>query len=94
MFYIAPYGWLYADPSFGSGARRNGEASRRKHYFGNLDPCRMVANSVFQAPLAPPDPCYRNDPYDNQLGEMTVDGAGLWGDQVERQVETVEFQFL
>ena len=91
MFYIAPYGWLYADPSFGSGARRNGEVSRRKHYFGNLDPCRMVANSVFQAPLTPPNPCYRNDPYDNQLGEMTVDGAGLWGDDVERSVETVEF---
>lgn len=94
MFYVAPYGWLYADPSFGSGARRNGEISRRKHYFGNLDPCRMVANSVFQAPLTPPDPCYRNDPYDNQLGEMTVDGVGLWGEQMERSVETVEFQFL
>lgn len=94
MFYVAPYGWLYADPSFGSSARRNGEPARRKHYFGNLDPCRMVANSVFQAPLTPPDPCYRNDPYDNQLGEMTVDSVGLWGGQVERQVETVEFQFL
>lgn len=91
MFYVAPYGWLYADPSFGSSARRNGETGRRKHYFGNLDPCRMVANSVFQAPLTPPDPCYRNDPYDNQLGEMTVDGVGLWGGQVERSVETVEF---
>ena len=94
MFYVHPYGWLYADPSFGSGARRNGEAARRKHYFGNLDPCRMVANSVFQAPLTPPDPCYRNDPYDNQTGEMAVDGVGLWGDQMEKTVETVEFQFL
>jgi hypothetical protein len=54
----------------------------------------MVANSVFQAPLTPPDPCYRNDPYDNQLGEMTIDGEGLWGENVERNVETVEFQFL
>lgn len=94
MFYAAPYGWLYADPSFGSGARRNGEVSRRKHYFGNLDPCRMVANSVFQAPLCPPDPCYRNDPYDNQLGEMTVDGVGLDSEGMDRAVETVAFQFL
>lgn len=94
MFYVAPHGWLYADPSFGSSARRNGEVSRRKHYFGNLDPCRMVANSVFQAPLTPPDPCYRNDPYDNQLGEMTVDGVGLDSLKMERSVETVEFQFL
>lgn len=94
MFYAAPYGWLYADPSFGSGARRNGEKSRRAHYFGNLDPCRMVANSVFQAPLTPPDPCYRSDPYDNQLGEMTVDGVGLGGGELDRDVEVVEFKFL
>ena len=94
MFYAPPYGWLYADPSFGSGAHRNGEASRRKHYFGNLDPCRMVANSAFQAPLTPPDPCYRSDPYDNQLGEMTVDGVGLSGSEMDRDVEVVEFKFL
>ena len=94
MFYVAPQGWLYADPSFGSSARRNGEVGRRKHYFGNLDPCRMVANSAFQAPLCPPDPCYRNDPYDNQLGEMTVDGVGLSSEGMERSVETVAFQFL
>ena len=94
MFYVHPYGWLFADPSFGSSARRNGEAARRKHYFGNLDPCRMVANSVFQAPLTPPDPCYRNDPYDNQLGEMTVDGVDLDSSGMERTVETVEFEFL
>lgn len=94
MFYAAPYGWLYADPSFGSGARRNGEAERRKHYFGNLDPCRMVANSAFQAPLTPPAPCYRSDPYDNQLGEMAVDGVGLDGWEMERSVDVVEFKFL
>lgn len=94
MFYASGYGWLYADPSFGSGARRNGEARRKKHYFGNLDPCRMVANSAFQAFLTPPDPCYRADPYDNQLGEMTVDGVGLGGSEMNRGVEVVEFKFL
>ena len=94
MFYVAPYGWLYADPSFGSGGRRNGEPERTKHYFGNLDPCRMVANSVFQAPLCPPDPCFRNDPYDNQLGEMTLDGEGLDGGGMERGVKVMEFTFL
>lgn len=91
MFYLAPHGWLYADPSFGSSARRNGEAERRKHYFGSLDPWRMVANSAFQAPLTPPDPAYRYDPYDNQLGEMAVDGVGLDAPEMERTVEQVEF---
>lgn len=94
MFYAAPHGWLYADPSFGSGARRNLEPHRRRHYFGSLDPWRMVANSAFQTPLSPADPCFRHDPYDNQLGEMTVDGVGLLGSEMERTVETVEFKLL
>lgn len=94
MFYAAPHGWLYADPSFGSGARRNLEPHRRRHYFGSLDPWRMVANSAFQTPLSPADPAFRHDPYDNQLGEMTVDGVGLLNREMERTVETVEFLYL
>ena len=93
MFYVAPYGWLYADPSFGSGGRRNGEPERTKHYFGNLDPCRMVANSLFQAPLTPPDLAWRHDPYDNQLGEMAIDGVGMDGHGMERDVKVVDFTF-
>lgn len=92
MFYIAPHGWLWADPSFGSSSRRNGETSRRKHYFGSLDPWRMVANSSFQAPLTPPDPEIRQDPYDNQRGEMTVGGAGLDRTEMERSVELLSFE--
>ena len=94
LFYAAPYGWLPADPSFGSGARRNVEPHRRRHYFGSLDPWRMVANSAFQTPLTPPDPSWRHDPYDNQLGEMTVDGKGLSDRDMTRTVETVSFEYL
>ena len=94
MFYIAPHGWLWADVSFGSSARRNGEERRRKHYFGSLDPWRMVANSAFQAPLTPPDPALRQDPYDNQRGEMAVDGVGLDSWQMERKIEEIEFKML
>jgi len=94
MFYVAPHGWLWADPSFGSSARRNGEQARRRHYFGSLDPWRMVANSAFQAPLTPPDSAYRQDPYDNQLGEMTVNGRGLSAPEMERTVEEVSIQLL
>lgn len=39
-----------ADCSFGSSARRSGEDARRAHYFGSLDPWRMVANSAFPGP--------------------------------------------
>ena len=54
----------------------------------------MVANRACLAPLTPPDPEVRWDPYDNQLGEMTLDGRGLAGDEMERTVELVEFQLL
>ena len=77
-----------SDCSFGSSARRSGEDARRAHYFGSLDPWRMVANSAFQAPLTPPMPAWRQDPYDNQCGELMVGGRGLdaperaWGHEL------------
>ncbi len=69
MFYIAPYGWLYCDPSYGVGATRAGNELRRDHYFANLDPFRMVASNEFQQPLAQDKALCRMDPYDNQSGE-------------------------
>ncbi len=69
-FYVEPYGWIYADPSYGTGAVRAGKEERRQFYFGNLDPYRMVANSAFQHNFTVPKEQLRADPYDNQLGEM------------------------
>lgn len=94
MFYIAPHGWLWADCSFGSAARRMGEESRRRHYFGNLDPWRMVANSEFYTALTPVDPEWRADPFDNQRGEMVVDGEGLCADLLVAEQELEEFTLL
>lgn len=70
QIYIAPYGWIFADPSFGGSAHRSGNERRRKHYFGNLDAYRMVCTSQFQQELDPPMTYWRGDPYDNQAGEM------------------------
>lgn len=69
-FFIEPYGWLYADLSFGTGGFRDHNEARRRHYFGNLDPFRMSANRAFQEALTPPTAFWRADPYDNQVGEM------------------------
>jgi len=69
MFYVAPYGWLYCDPSYGEGAARSHNTVRREHYFGNLDPFRLVASNEFQQPLTPDKALCRMDPYDNQSGE-------------------------
>lgn len=76
-FYVEPYGWIFADPSYGTGAVRAGKEERRKFYFGNLDPYRMVANREFQHNFTVPKEQWRADPYDNQLGEMETSCRGF-----------------
>lgn len=71
-FYVAPYGWLLADPSYGVSAAQRGDEDCRQFYFGNMDPCRMAANSVFQADFTIPMETWRADPYDNQTGECAA----------------------
>lgn len=76
-FFVEPFGWIYADPSYGTGAVRLGKEERRQFYFGNLDPYRMVANSAFQQNFTIPKEHWRADPYDNQLGEMETGDRGF-----------------
>lgn len=89
MFYVEPYGWLYADPSFGGGAFREGNEARRQHYFGNLDPYRMVVNTKFQAEFTIPKKHWRADPYDNQVGEIEIENRGLKYSEYERTKEVL-----
>lgn len=86
-FYVAPFGWLYADTSYGIGAVRAENEERRRFYFGNLDPYRMVANSEFQAPFTIEKAYFRTDPYDNQLGEIETDTRGLRYEEFTRSKE-------
>ena len=69
-FYIAPYGWLYADCSFGGSAFRASDLDRWNFYFGNLEPWRLPMCSDFQQEFNPPRRFIRYDPYDNQGGEI------------------------
>lgn len=94
MFYIAPYGWLYADPSFGAGAVREKNEERRKFYFGNLDPFRMVANTQFQADFMVEKEFWRADPYDNQVGEIETSHHGLRYFEFESYKEVIKFEEL
>ena len=86
MFKIEPYGWLYADPSFGGSAFRNKDFERQEFYFGNLDPFRMVANNELQQEFDPPKKQWRRDPYDNQSGEIEYEDRGLIHDEVETEM--------
>ena len=77
QFYVAPYGWLFADCSFGGSGYRAGSTLLHEHYFGNLDPYRMAANSQFQWEFDPPKAQLRSDPTDNQRGEAEYEDRGL-----------------
>lgn len=88
-FYVEPYGWLFADPSYGTAAVRVGNEERRQFYFGNLDPYRMVANSDFMAPFTVEKQHWRSDPYDNQVGEMETSDRGLRYSEYERFKEVI-----
>ena len=75
QFYVAPYGWLFTDPSYGGAAWRMGHEERWNFYFGNLDPYRLPANSEFQHDFYLPSRHLRYDPYDSQDGEAEYDDA-------------------
>lgn len=89
QFYTEDYGWLFADCSFGGGGLRRGDEERRRFYFGNLDPYRMVANSVYQADFDPPKRFLRKDPFDNQKGECETDTRALRADEVRSGFEVL-----
>lgn len=94
QFYIAPYGWLFADCSFGGSALRQGFTERWDFYFGHLDPFRLPANSEFQKAFVPPKKWMRIDPYDNQRGEAEYEDRGLRPEDFEVIREHIEMKEL
>lgn len=92
QFYIEPYGWLFADPSFGGGAYRTGNLEKWNFYFGNLDPFRMIAASEFQHKFDPPKKYDRHDPYDNQVGECEYEDRGLLREEYEVNWNLIDMQ--
>ena len=83
-FYVEPYGWIFADASYGVSSMRAQNEERRQFYFGNLDPYRMVANRVFQENFTIPKQQWRADPYDNQVGEIESADHGYSYDEYQR----------
>lgn len=94
QFYIAPYGWLPADPSFGGGALRKGDTELWNHYFGNLDPYRQINCQGFAKPFDPPRLYLRRDPYDNQSGEIEYTDSPLWFGEINTSREVVSAEEL
>jgi len=93
QFYIEGWGWLFCDCSYGGSAWRNGSLERWDFYFGNLEPMRMAANSMYAAPFDFPKEYLRIDPYDNQSGEMECNQKGFTGRDVDADYELVSVEY-
>ena len=92
QFYVAPFGWMFADPSFGGSAYRHGNKERWDFYFGNLDPYRMPANAEYQHDFYIPFKNLRYDPYDNQDGEAEWDDASVPGRLTDTDHEVISVE--
>lgn len=91
-FYVEPYGWVFADLSFGGAAFRKGKLDRWNYYFGNLDPYRMVATNEFQKEFNPPMKYLRNDPYDNQSGECEYSYRAIKPNEYEVRKKVISIE--
>ncbi|BDR57455.1 transglutaminase-like domain-containing protein [Xylocopilactobacillus apis] len=94
QFYVAPYGWVFADLSFGGSSYRSNNLERWNYYFGNLDIYRMPANSEIQAPFTPEKKQFRADPVDNQRGEFEYVDEGMIYANLEVAQELISMQEL
>ena len=90
QFYVEPYGWLYADPSFGG--RRHGEEWRTEFYFGSTEGYRLAANIEISAPFDPPKRHFRSDPVDSQRGEVEWSGGNLYYDKWDFELKLLEVE--
>jgi len=90
LFYVAPYGWLQCDPSFGGGAYRIGDNLVHDFYFCHADPFRYISCTEFQHQLAPAKTYMRLDPYDMQSGEAEYENMALNPDDVYTWKEVLD----
>lgn len=96
QYYVAPFGWLSADCSFGGSAFRQGDEKRRAYYGANLDPYRIPYASQFMHSFSREEEGLRDDPYDNQSGEVFCGGRFLRSGKeftLEYRLETAEKPF-
>ncbi|MBR6526123.1 MAG: transglutaminase domain-containing protein [Clostridia bacterium] len=94
QFYVAPYGWLFCDPSFGGSAHRDGDREKWEFYFCNLDPYRMPGASEFMQSFYIPMKQYRHDPYDNQSCECEYHDARVNRNDITSKREVVSIEIL
>lgn len=83
--YIAPWGWLPADASYG--VQASADPRIADFYCGHQDSYRMIVNLDWGRELFPPKTDFRSEPADFQRGEVEVDGKNLYYDQWDYKTE-------
>ena len=78
--YIAPWGWLPIDQSYGI-RRDSNDPKIREFYIGHQDSYRIIFNLDYGCPLHPPKKSLRSEPADFQRGEVEMDGRNLYFDE-------------
>jgi transglutaminase superfamily protein len=83
--YIAPWGWLPADASYG--VKPSADARIADFYCGHQDSYRMIVNLDWGRELFPPKKSLRSEPADFQRGEVEIDGRNLYYDEWSAKTE-------
>lgn len=83
--YIAPWGWLPADASYG--IQPSDDPRVADFYCGHQDSYRLIVNLDWGRELFPPKHSLRSEPADFQRGEVEVDGQNLYFDEWQSQSE-------
>lgn len=85
-FYIAPYGWMPMDVTFG---RFEETQDLEWFYLGGLDAWRIAFNDDFGTRFKPAKQHFRSETVDSQRGEAEWDGGNLYFDQWDYEFEAV-----
>lgn len=85
--YIAPWGWLPADASYG--LQDSSDARIAEFYLGHQDSYRWIVNLDWGRELFPPKKSFRSEPADFQRGEVEVDGKNLYFNEWDVKTELV-----
>ncbi len=84
-FYVAPWGWVPADASYG--LQKSDDPRIREFYIGHQDSYRLIVSLDYGRDLHPPKQSLRSEPADFQRGEVEVDGRNLYFNQWDYQMK-------
>jgi transglutaminase-like putative cysteine protease len=92
QLYLAPYGWVPVDVTFGQLRPGPGDDPRLQwFYLGGLDAYRIAFNDDYSRPFVPAKQFPRSETVDSQRGEVEWRGGNLYFDQWDYDFD---WQFL